>query len=157
MFKRTKRFAKRQSESAQRAMGIPVITEVWHMLRGLVATSFAIPESGDKETFDEAIYRLGLNEEDLEERYSSFIQQCLMFLFFAIVIFSYAGYLIFKGHPLSGIVTFLMSVMLMVLGLRSHFWAFQISQRKLGCTWSEWLNGKAQIQKMPVVKAKGDK
>lgn len=157
MFKTAKKFVQHQRENAQRAMGMPIITDVWKMLGTMVASFFAIPEPGEKETFEEAVYRLGLSKEDLNKRYQAFMQQCFMFLFFALVVLGYALFLVFKGHPLSGVVTFSMSIMLMVLGLRSHFWAFQISQQKLGCTWSEWLNGKAETQTLPTTKTKGDK
>lgn len=144
MFKRTKNFAKRGAASVRRGMGMPIISKTADMIRDLLKFFTGTPEIGTKETFEEAIQRTGLSEEELQEERSGFLKQTLLFLFFAFLILAYAVYLVFHAFFLAGIVTFIMATLLTFLGLRSHFWAFQIQHRKLGCSLTEWLEGKVE-------------
>jgi intracellular multiplication protein IcmV len=148
MFKRTKRFIGRRFKTIERGMGMPILKNTFGMISGVASNLSGLSgEEGakEKETFAEAVERYGLSEKDLKVKYKGFINQAYLFLFFALLVICYAIYLVFQHHILSGLVTFAMAVMLMILGLRSHFWAFQISQRKIGCTWREWLNGKVDF------------
>ena len=60
---------------------------------------------------------------------------------------AYTVYLIAHGHWYSVTVSFLLFAFLIISTLRSHFWIFQIKQRKLGCTIEEWLNASIKESK----------
>lgn len=154
MFKRTKKFFNKRVENVKRGMGVPIMTNFFYVIRDIIKGFFAIPEAGEKENFQEAVERYGLSEKDLKNRCTAFTRQAYLFIFFATIVLLYAIYLVYRSFVISGFVTFTMAVMLMILGLRSHFWAFQIEHRKIGCTWREWLNGKTQ--NFAIDKKKGD-
>lgn len=97
-------------------------------------------ESGTIETFDEAVERLKLTPEALAERKKIFKVQMLIYALGAVGVGAYTVYLMVHGHWYSVALSFLIVVFLVVSTLRSHFWIFQIKQRKLGCTLQEWLN-----------------
>jgi intracellular multiplication protein IcmV len=54
-----------------------------------------------------------------------------------------AGYFVAAHYSLAGFFLLLtVTALLFANAFRFHFWAFQISQRKLGCTLAEWRRGK---------------
>ena len=99
-----------------------------------------IRKTGTQETFEEAMERLQLSEEALAARKKVFKMQMLLYGIGAIAVGAYTLYLLIHNHWYSVSLSFLLTIFLIVSSLRSHFWVFQIQQRKLGCTLQEWLN-----------------
>lgn len=152
MFKRAKGLVQKGAKGARQAMGMPIIAQTAEMIKDLVGAFLGTPEPGSKETFEEAVERKGMSEEDLQREHQGFMRQSILFIIFAIIVLAYAVYLILNTFFMSGVVTFIMAVLLTVLALRAHFWAFQVAQRKLGCSLAEWLEGK--INTLPVAAKK---
>ncbi len=92
-----------------------------------------------QETFEEAIVRLHLSEEDIRQRMRvcltlSIIYSCLMILFLAYTIFLILHFSL--GMILAALVTMLMASFV----YREHFWYFQMKTRKLGNTFQDWVS-----------------
>ena len=94
------------------------------------------PDSG--ETFDAAIKRMKLSNDDLQAREQSLLRLCYFMLFIALLIGAYSIYHLFSLYFMPFLVSFAMMLIPIVLAFRYHFWAFQIRQRKLGCRIDEW-------------------
>lgn len=92
------------------------------------------------ETFEEAMARLELTEEDIQARKQEFTKLCYFFLFLALSIIIYALVMAFKGSLVPSIIAFCLSLYALTQAFRFHFWLFQIKHRKLGCTLKEWMN-----------------
>ncbi|HLF66879.1 MAG TPA: type IVB secretion system protein IcmV [Gammaproteobacteria bacterium] len=99
------------------------------------------------ETFEEAVKRLKLSEADLIVRARLFKIQILLYGFATLGVAIYLAYLVAGGHWLSAAINLFIMMLLLVCTLRSHFWLFQIKQRKLGCTLDEWLNSSIKESK----------
>jgi intracellular multiplication protein IcmV len=92
------------------------------------------------ETFEEAMQRLELSEEDLVERKKEFTRLCYFFVALALVIVLYALYLAFQRNMTPSLIAFCLALYALSQALRFHFWLFQLRNRKLGCTVKEWMN-----------------
>ncbi|HEV2613501.1 MAG TPA: type IVB secretion system protein IcmV [Gammaproteobacteria bacterium] len=92
------------------------------------------------ETFEEALVRLQLSEADIERRKSQFQRLASIYLILGVVVFLYMVYLIFKKafFPVIGC----LGILLITFSLyfRYSFWLFQMRERRLGCTFFEWLS-----------------
>jgi intracellular multiplication protein IcmV len=103
---------------------------------------FFIPEQAKaKESFEEALLRLKLTPADLIQRSKEFTRLMWIWIFLFLVSIVYSAYLLynqaFRGfYPCLGI-----SVVILTQIFRYHFWLFQIKQRRLGCSFRDWLNG----------------
>lgn len=107
---------------------------------GLFKGLFKKSEPVQKETFEEAIQRLGLTEESLADRKKTFIVLTLFYLCIALCLLAYAIYLGFQGSYHGALASFSIMFIAWAQTFRYHFWLFQLKQRKLGCTFQEWLH-----------------
>lgn len=92
------------------------------------------------ETFEEALARLHLSEADIERRKIQFQRLARIYLILGAGIFLYMFYLIFKKafFPTLGCLGLLLIVFSQFF--RCSFWLFQMRERRLGCTFFEWLS-----------------
>lgn len=92
-----------------------------------------------QETFEEAMKRQGLTEDQVLPLASTYRLYALIFLACAIVSFAYAFYLLFRYHHL---LAFGLSLSVMAFFLaqvfRYDFWSLQLRSRKLGLTFRDW-------------------
>ena len=96
------------------------------------------------ETFEEALTRLNLTEADLKQRQTEFSRLFFFFLSLATLIIAYGLYVAFVGNLISALIAFCIALYCLSHAFRFHFWLFQIKNRKLGCTLSEWFHSKIQ-------------
>lgn len=92
----------------------------------------------EPETFDQAVKRLKLTPEQLEERKKNFKTQILIYTVGALAVGAYTVYLIVHTYWISVLPSLAVTLFLIAHALKSHFWLFQIKHRKLGCSVQEW-------------------
>lgn len=110
----------------------------------------AVPQPEHVETFEEAMVRLNIKEEDLKGIARDYFFYALFFLGLAVADFIYGLYLLFHHHAFLGLVLALaVCAFILVQAFRYHFWHFQIKNRKLGCTFEEWKSGKISAKGKP--------
>ncbi len=103
---------------------------------------FFIPEQAKiQESFEEALSRLKLTSADLMQRRKEFSRLMWIWIFLFLINIAYSIYLLhhhsYRGfYPCLGI-----SIIILTQVFRYHFWLFQIKQRRLGCSFRNWLNG----------------
>jgi len=96
-----------------------------------------VPERS--ETFEEAITRLGLSEEDVRQTIRNYSFYARIFLLIGIALFCYAFYLLFAYFSITGCLIALAATgFCLVQFFRYDFWVYQMKQRKLGISFSEW-------------------
>ena len=120
----------------------------WRQLKGntsslwnSIVPIFKIQKATRKETFEQAMARFNIGENDLKRRVQSCVQQMIFYFFIAFLGILYMLYLFIKLHFFAGFLMFFVAGLIVVKGLECHFWYFQIKRRKLGCTIKEWLSG----------------
>lgn len=91
------------------------------------------------ETFAEAMQRLHLSEQDIQQRAKLFFRMSCFYCAVAVALFIYVVYLLYTAHFAAAFLSLLLTVLSLALAFRQNFWYFQIKQRRLGCTVKEWL------------------
>jgi len=123
------------------AMELGIFSSVFVMAKDIFITLF-MPwkkgESGVKETYEEAIKRLNLNEDDIQDRKKMFTQQAIMYLVASLAVMAYGVYLAFQQFVGGLVLAFMVAALCLSYAFRSHFWLFQLKQKKLGCTFKEY-------------------
>jgi intracellular multiplication protein IcmV len=100
-------------------------------------------EVGEKETFEEALKKYNISEEELARISHNYFLFAIFFLCLAIGVLAFGFYLIFTGGHFTGLIIALaITIFLTGQAFSYHFWYFQIKHRKLGCTFEEWRRGK---------------
>jgi intracellular multiplication protein IcmV len=94
-----------------------------------------------KETFEEAVSRFNLTPDDIKKRMKSAKEIVMILLVASAFLVVYAVYQwFFLGHFIAGFTCLILTVLTLSYAFREHFHLFQMRQRRLGCSYKEWLN-----------------
>lgn len=96
--------------------------------------------SESKQTFEEAVEKLHLDETALLKKQKGLQRLLIIFLTLSIAVAVYLVYTLWQSAILASMASFGILAVLLGQTFRYHFWLFQLRQRKLGCTFREWLN-----------------
>ena len=100
----------------------------------------AAGESLQPETFEQCIKHYGLTDEALTKKRRLHLYTAMGCLLGSVVLLAYTLYLIATGIYFSSLVSVMLAALLVAYAYREHFNAFQIKQRRLGCTFKEWVS-----------------
>lgn len=110
---------------------------IWGSIRNL----FKTPEPRRNETFEAAIKRLNLTDEDVTQAIKTYHSYALLFFCIAFILFCYAFYLLFTYWTIPGwLLAMATCAFSLSQSFKYHFWALQMKQRRLGISFKEWLN-----------------
>jgi intracellular multiplication protein IcmV len=105
----------------------------------LIKDTFKQQQAEISETFEEAMIRLNLTEQDLKERKKEFKRLFIIFSIISVVIFLYSVAIAVTKHNIGGFfMGFAVTLYALSHAFKYHFWLYQINKRKLGCTVREW-------------------
>lgn len=90
------------------------------------------------ETFEQAMVRFNLSEADLQRKAAFLMQQVWIYLGLSLLLFAYGLFLFLIGKASLGIIVLGIVVLAVCKAYRAHFYVYEISQRRLGCTFREW-------------------
>lgn len=112
---------------------------IWRMIRDL----FSVEKPAITETFEEALERLNLSAADVKRIEQNYQAYSYFFVFLTIVSVAGSFYWLIHDFSLSGfILGGATSALFATQAFRYSFWLFQMTHRKLGCTFAEWRSGK---------------
>lgn len=110
-----------------------------------IKDSFRVARPMREETFEAAMQRLKLSEQDLNERMPANQRALTILLSFVIALCLYGFYLMFTGAIAGTLVILAVIALSSVRAFQYSFWNFQIKHRKLGCSFKEWFSGKVDL------------
>ena len=111
----------------------------WGILKNLFSPAAPTRE----ETFEEAVKRLHLSEEAIQQTSRNYLIFSYVFVLCGLGTLGFSFHLLLNHGTAAGWILGLLSTALFfVFSFRYHFWHFQIKHRKLGCTFAEWRQGK---------------
>jgi len=126
--------------NVQRWFSLPTIiisTKIfWKFARDIFVRQPSM--AATSETFEEAVKRFSLTEEDIKQRGKAFLRNSLMFLFISMILFFYTIYLLVNAYLLATFISALLTILVLVYAYREHFWYTQIKHRKLGLNFKIW-------------------
>lgn len=92
-----------------------------------------------QETYEEAVVRLGLTEEQIISRKRTFLHSSMVYAVFALGFFVYFIYLIIHARILATCFSFILTALMAIFAYREHFWYMQMHKKKLGCNFRDWV------------------
>lgn len=95
-------------------------------------------EKALEETFEEAVQRLHLTEEDIKYRQKALFRNAAIFLGMSAILLIYTIYLLTKAHILAFFMGLLLTALVLTFAYREHFWYTQVKYRKLGLDFKTW-------------------
>ena len=108
-------------------------------LFSILKTQFTPTRPQREESFEQAMKRLNLTEEDVKKTATSYRYYALFFFILGFLSFIYAFFLLFSRGFLSGwILSLAVCLLLLSQAFRFDFWAFQMKNRTLGLTFADW-------------------
>jgi len=101
-----------------------------------------VPKATVIESYEEAMVRFDLSQEDIDARQKEFGKLSIFFLLLSLALFSYGLFIATKGDTLGFLMVVALTLYTLTQAFRYHFWLFQLRHRKLGCTLREWWNAR---------------
>lgn len=132
-----------------RWMSLSYLGETFQSFQSLTRDMVIPKKAQYSETFEQAMARLELTEQDINDRKKEFIRLFYFFIALGTVVIFYGLYLAYQGLLLPALISFCLAFYSLTQAFRFHFWHFQMKYRKLGCTVSEWMNSKIYTQTTP--------
>ncbi len=108
------------------------------VLKAAIKNIFIVQDYKASESFAEAKTRMQLSDSELQSRQKGLLRLSIIMLCMAILIFAYAIYQLYSFNFFAFFLSLVVMMLGMALAFRYHFWYFQIKERKLGCSISEW-------------------
>lgn len=105
---------------------------------------FKMEAAGSAETFEEACERLNWDPKFIELQIQRFSLLVSVFLIASFLLLFYAIYIALTGLLISALMVFAIAIFAVTQAFRYHFWKYQLLKKKLGCSFSEWLNSLLQ-------------
>lgn len=141
-----------------RWMSFESLKENTRSTTSLVRDVFTPEQATHHETFEQAMARLKLTENDLNQRVKEFTRLFIFFTGLGLCIIGYALYMAFTYRYMVSIISLCIASYVFAQAFRFHFWLFQIKNRKLGCTMKEWFHSKimtpSEQAKLPIKRPK---
>lgn len=93
----------------------------------------------NSETYEESVARLHLTAEQLQQRKKVFLYSALVYGMLALLLFIYFFYLLLNLRLLAAFIDLILLTLMTVSAYREHFWYMQMQEKKLGCSFNDWL------------------
>lgn len=132
------------ANSTLQIFGWKYIKDMFNYIQGMFTTFIKGPKKGSEQTFEEAIEQYQLTEEQLHKKSDGLLKQSILFVVIGLGFFIFSLFRLYGGFFMQGTLLIFIAILLLANAFKSHFWYFQIKNRKLGCTFQEWLNGKVK-------------
>lgn len=108
------------------------------LINGIKKLLIPSPATAPDQSFQTAVKKLRLNDQQIIDKQLAFLHLSRLMCIVASFIFIYCIYLAIYGSWRAVAIGFVVAIIAIVLAIRYHFWFYQIKERKLGCTFSEW-------------------
>jgi len=120
-------------------MGWSEVKSNAYLIKSLARNLTKTEPASHKETYKQAVARMKLTPDMLAQRKQVLFRLSCFYGLLSLLLFAYTVYLLFVGTwnavLMSGVLVFVM----ISLAFREHFWYFQMCEKRLGCTFKEWL------------------
>jgi intracellular multiplication protein IcmV len=98
------------------------------------------------ESFEEAMLRLNLTEKDIKARCKENKRLVYIYASLGLACLLYTLYLLWGGGFSASLLALAVSGFALAKAYQYSFWHFQMKNRKLGCSFNEWLSGEVSTE-----------
>lgn len=109
-----------------------------HSIGDAAKALFVLKKDDSVETFDDAQRRMKLTDDDVANRSRALLAWSMVMLILAALLLSYAMYLFIVGSLHAGLFVLVLMCLSLSMSFRYHFWYYQMTIRKLGCSFQDW-------------------
>lgn len=99
-----------------------------------------VQNANHSESFEEAVKRLSLDEEKIAQCQRYYRHLYRFFFLTTMLLMSYATYISQLGNIVGLVMCLAIALYSLTLSFRFHFWHFQISHQRLGCSLKDWFS-----------------
>lgn len=110
---------------------------IWRTVKPLFFFN-RVQSTAPTETFTQAVDQCGLTPEALRRQAQRYLKLSIFFLIFAILLSAYGTFLWVACNAEAAVTAITLAILSISFAFRYHFWYFQITQKKLGCTLKAW-------------------
>ena len=121
-----------------RWLGVSQLAAAGSSIKSLAVSLVTVKQPKFQETFEEAVTRMGLSEEELAKKQKICLITAIIYLVSSISMFGYMFYLFYCGFMLATVSAAALTVLLAAFFFKEHFWYTQIKNKRLGFTAMEW-------------------
>lgn len=119
------------------------IRDQTNTIKEIAGDLYKKPTPARKETFEQAMKRLNLTEEDVADQISAYQKFTIIFTVCAVLVFFYSFYLLFRYWAFGGwILGLAVTILFLSQAFRFDFWRFQMVNRRLGMKLEDWKNAR---------------
>lgn len=138
MGRRNKEGFLKRNFNVARWMGIEDVFTRMRLLPELFRGITSVKQGLHKETYEEAVVRLGLTRKEIEQKKNSFLRASVMYLFFGLMAIVYGLSFIKSGKWQGCFLSSMVALIFLSHAFQTHFWYVQMKKCKLGITVREW-------------------
>lgn len=110
---------------------------IWRTIKSLLLFN-RIERTATTEAFSQVVDQFGLTPEALRRQAQRYLKLAIFFLIFAVLLLAYGTFLWVACNAQAAITAITLAILSIAFAFRYHFWHFQITQKKLGCTLKAW-------------------
>ena|SRR5579872_3984403 len=123
---------------AKKAVGFSGLRKNAQAIGAVAVSLTTIQKPGREETFEEAMTRLNLTPQDIQNREREFKRLVIVFCLLGVGVLAYFVYSVTQKALIASLGSMGIFFFIVAHVFRYHFWLFQIRQKRLGCTFKEW-------------------
>lgn len=120
-------------------MGWSEVKSNARLITGMAKNLTHLSEPEHEETYEQAVARMQLTPSMLAQRERVLFRLACFYFLLTVALLAYTVYLFFIGTWVSVMMSGVLVLIGGSLAFREHFWYFQMRQKRLGCTFKEWL------------------
>jgi intracellular multiplication protein IcmV len=141
------KFIKNTQERLKRASNVNLLVEQVSFIKKIAVGLFKINRSDRTDTFED-LSNLGVSAEKVQEARQAFKRLFTLFLIISGLILLYFFYSLIEGNFFTAVIALAVFAMCLSQSFKYHFWFVQIEKKKLGCSFSEWLDYTLRAMKL---------
>ena len=119
-------------------IGMDSIRSLANQIRHMSSEIMTVRKSDRVESFDGAMSRLQMTEEDIQSKIHDFSIRANIYLTILVLGLCYLCYLIYHLYFTASVMMFSFSTLMFSFFFRESFWKLQLKERKLGLSFSYW-------------------
>ena len=133
------KFFKNTQERLKRASNVSLLVEQVSFIKKIATGLFKIKRSDRQDSFED-LSNLGVSDEKVQEARQAFKRLFSLFLIISGLVLLYVLYSLVERNFFTAVIAFAVFLMCLSQSFKYHFWFVQIEKKKLGCSFSEWLD-----------------
>lgn len=120
-------------------MGLKDVFSRMKLIPALYANLTAVKKETYKETYEEAVVRLSLSQEEINKKKNQYLMASSIYVLFGLLSLVYAVSFLKTVKWYGCFLATMVAIIFFAHAFQTHFWYTQMRKKKLGINFREWL------------------